>query len=166
MPGTLRGCRPWGVDAFSLGDRAVNPARTGMREQAADHIARARQAALRSGSTLALGRLNAGLTRHLRQALATATVEGLEPQVEETLEWLGVAAAALKQPARERSGRLTPSEQRVARLTAEGLTNAQIAVRLFISAHTVKVHLAHAYAKLGVSGRAQLAALPAENTGD
>jgi heme-degrading monooxygenase HmoA len=38
-------------------------------------------------------------------------------------------------------------------------SNAQIAERLFISVHTVKVHLARAYTKLEVSGRAQLAAI-------
>jgi DNA-binding CsgD family transcriptional regulator len=54
---------------------------------------------------------------------------------------------------------LTQSEQRVAHLAAEGLSNAQIAERLFISVHTVKVHLARAYTKLEVSGRAQLAAI-------
>ena len=42
---------------------------------------------------------------------------------------------------------------------AEGLTNPQIAERLFVSRSTVKVHLAHIFAKLGVSTRAELAAL-------
>jgi ATP/maltotriose-dependent transcriptional regulator MalT len=54
-------------------------------------------------------------------------------------------------------GELTPSEQRVVELAAEGLSNKQIAARLVVSVHTVEVHLSHAYAKLGVRSRAQLA---------
>ena len=42
-------------------------------------------------------------------------------------------------------------------LVADGLTNAQIAEQLLISVNTVKAHLSHAYAKLGISSRTQLA---------
>ena len=53
-------------------------------------------------------------------------------------------------------GQLTPSEQRVAELAAGGLSNKEIAARLFVTQHTVEVHLSHAYAKLGVRSRTQL----------
>lgn len=52
---------------------------------------------------------------------------------------------------------LTPAELEVSRLAAAGLSNPEIAARLFVSRNTVKVHLAHAYAKLQVTGRAALA---------
>ena len=52
---------------------------------------------------------------------------------------------------------LTPTELQVADLAAEGLTNAVIAERLYISANTVKTHLSHIYHKLGVNGRTELA---------
>ena len=55
-------------------------------------------------------------------------------------------------------GSLTPTELEVVRHVAEGLTNPQIAERLFVSRSTVKMHLAHIFAKLGVSTRAELAA--------
>ena len=55
------------------------------------------------------------------------------------------------------AGELTAAEQRVVDLAASGLSNKQIARRLFVAVHTVEVHLAHAYAKLGVQSRAQLA---------
>jgi DNA-binding NarL/FixJ family response regulator len=42
-------------------------------------------------------------------------------------------------------------------LVATGLTNPQIAERMFIARGTVKVHLSHVFAKLGVSTRAELA---------
>ena len=53
---------------------------------------------------------------------------------------------------------LTPTEQAVVALVAEGLSNPQIAARLFISRSTVKTHLNHAFTKLDVSSRAELAA--------
>src|SRR5690606_4849131 len=56
-------------------------------------------------------------------------------------------------------GSLTPAELEVARLAVDGLTNPEIAARLFISRATVKTHLSHAYAKLGVSNRTELAAV-------
>ena len=55
------------------------------------------------------------------------------------------------------AGGLTAAEQRVVDLAASGLSNKQIARRLFVAVHTVEVHLAHAYAKLGVHSRVQLA---------
>ena len=52
---------------------------------------------------------------------------------------------------------LTPSESRVARMAAEGLTNREIAQALFVTPKTVEVHLGSAYRKLGISSRMQLA---------
>lgn len=52
---------------------------------------------------------------------------------------------------------LTPSERQVAELAARGLSNKEIAGRLVVSVYTVEAHLTHAYAKLGVRSRAQLA---------
>jgi DNA-binding NarL/FixJ family response regulator len=54
-------------------------------------------------------------------------------------------------------GELTPTEQRVATLAAEGLSNKEIAATLFVTVHTVEAHLSHAYRKLGVRSRGQLA---------
>jgi DNA-binding CsgD family transcriptional regulator len=53
---------------------------------------------------------------------------------------------------------LTASEERVAALVAEGLTNKQVAGRLFVTDRTVEGHLSRIYAKLGVHSRAELAA--------
>ena len=53
---------------------------------------------------------------------------------------------------------LTPTERSVADLVAEGLSNPQIGERLYISHRTVQTHLAHVFAKLDISARAQLAA--------
>ena len=53
---------------------------------------------------------------------------------------------------------LTPTERQVADLALAGMTNAQIADRLFIGRETVKTHLSSAYAKVGVANRTQLVA--------
>ena len=55
---------------------------------------------------------------------------------------------------------LSPSERQVVLLAAEGLTNPEIAARLFVSPRTVGAHLYRSFTKLGVSNRTQLTALP------
>jgi DNA-binding CsgD family transcriptional regulator len=52
---------------------------------------------------------------------------------------------------------LTPREREVAVLLAEGLTNAQLAERLFISPRTAAVHVSNILAKLGMSSRTEVA---------
>lgn len=53
---------------------------------------------------------------------------------------------------------LTPSEKKVARLTATGMTNGEVAAALFISPKTVEFHLSGIYRKLGIRSRAELGA--------
>ncbi|MFE9693598.1 response regulator [Micromonospora sp. NPDC005806] len=53
---------------------------------------------------------------------------------------------------------LSPRELDVVRLTARGLTNAEIAARLFISVGTVKSHLGSVQTKLGARNRVEIAA--------
>ena len=53
---------------------------------------------------------------------------------------------------------LTPTEVEVVELVGDGLSNPEIAERLFMSRSTVKTHLNHVFTKLGVSSRAELAA--------
>ncbi len=53
---------------------------------------------------------------------------------------------------------LTPTELEVVRHIAAGLANRQIGERMFIAPGTVKIHLSHIFAKLGISSRAQMAA--------
>ena len=52
---------------------------------------------------------------------------------------------------------LTPSELRVARMAAEGMTNREIAQSLFVTAKTIETHLRHVYQKLDIAGRTELA---------
>ena len=62
---------------------------------------------------------------------------------------------------------LAAAERRAATLAAADRTNRQIAEELFLSVRTVEIHLTNAYRKLGISRRAELAAvLRPEPTGD
>jgi DNA-binding CsgD family transcriptional regulator/tetratricopeptide (TPR) repeat protein len=63
---------------------------------------------------------------------------------------------AVKQPTNSWGG-MTDSELRVARLVAEGLTNREVAERLFVSPHTINGHLRQVFAKVGVNSRVELA---------
>jgi len=62
-------------------------------------------------------------------------------------------------------GALTPAEERVAALVAEGRTNREVAAALFLSERTVEGHLSHVFGKLGLRHRAEVArALAARET--
>lgn len=56
---------------------------------------------------------------------------------------------------------LTEREQQVLRFLAQGLSNKEIAARLYLSVRTVEGHLANAYAKLDVHSRTEAALLAA-----
>jgi DNA-binding NarL/FixJ family response regulator len=51
---------------------------------------------------------------------------------------------------------LSPSERRVTRLAAQGLTNREIAEELFVTRKAVEWHLSNAYGKLGIASRKEL----------
>jgi len=61
-------------------------------------------------------------------------------------------------------GALTPTERQVVELATKGLTNPDIGERIFIARGTVKIHLSHIYAKLGVRNRSELVGLAARRS--
>lgn len=90
----------------------------------------------------------------------------------------GVGAVALERRARDEltaagarprramvtgAGSLTPSERRVCDLAISGLRNREIAEQLFVSLRTVETHLTHAYQKLDIAARGELAAALADD---
>jgi non-specific serine/threonine protein kinase len=71
-------------------------------------------------------------------------------------------ADKLRPVRREGLTALTRREAEIADLAVRGLTSTEIARQLAISRRTVDVHFSHIYSKLGISSRAQLAALAEE----
>jgi DNA-binding CsgD family transcriptional regulator len=137
----------------------------------------ARAAADRDGGELlAVAQEFAALGMMLYAAEATATAIPLlratrAAQTAAAAEFLGtlvarcdgarIATLAVPQPS------LTTRERQIAKLAAAGVPSKEIADRLYLSARTVDNHLLRVYAKLGIAGRAELAAalrsLPAED---
>jgi predicted ATPase/DNA-binding CsgD family transcriptional regulator len=105
--------------------------------------------------------LRAALTE---SELAAAWTEGAAMAWDDVCDYAARGRGARKRPSTGWQS-LTPAEQKVAALVAEGLTNPQVGARLFISRHTVDSHLRHVYAKLGVATRAELATRVARRDG-
>jgi DNA-binding CsgD family transcriptional regulator len=93
-------------------------------------------------------------------AFEQAHSEGAALSSHDAVAWLRRTRGARKRPAHGWES-LTPTELEVVRHAAAGLTNPQIGGRLLMARATVKVHLSHVYAKLGVRNRSQLAATAA-----
>ena len=103
----------------------------------------------------ALDQLNAAFDTYIEcEAIADAR------RVGRALRRLGVERRIVTHP-RAKTGwdSLTDSELKVVNLIAEGATNRDVATELHLSPHTVKTHVHNAFAKLGITSRAQLAQL-------
>jgi DNA-binding CsgD family transcriptional regulator/tetratricopeptide (TPR) repeat protein len=120
--------------ASALEDLGVAQLRTGALAEGVDTLGRALVRYSEAGATWDAGRVRGRLRSNgVRRRLVTST----RPDT-------GWAA-------------LTASELAVVRLIAQGLTNRETAERLFVSPHTVNSHLRHAFTKLGVNSRLELA---------
>jgi DNA-binding NarL/FixJ family response regulator len=128
----------------ALGEAAADAARTVMPFE-------------RARTLLALGQAHRRVKRKreargtLEEALAVFQGLGARLWAEKTRAEL--ARIGGRAPSR---GELTPTEQRVAELAAEGRSNREIAAAAFVTPKTVEFHLRNVYAKLGVRSRMQL----------
>jgi DNA-binding CsgD family transcriptional regulator len=110
------------------------------------------------GAALRRGGRTGAAKEPLREALDLGVECGAQPLAARAREELAAAGA---RPRRDRlRGRdaLTASELRVATMAAGGATNREIAQALFVSLRTVETHLTHAYQKLDIGSRAEIAA--------
>jgi DNA-binding CsgD family transcriptional regulator len=100
-------------------------------------------------------------TALLSQALTCYTGLGATwdaRRVRSRLRDLGIhRRLVLREPATNGWSAMTAPEASVAELVAEGLTNREVAERLFLSPHTVNSHLRHVFTKLGIKSRVELA---------
>jgi DNA-binding NarL/FixJ family response regulator len=116
-----------------------------------------------AGRELARAQRNAEAIDQLNAAFDTYTeCEAIADarRVGRALRQLGVKRRIVAQP-RAKTGwdSLTDSELTVLTLIAQGATNRDVATQLHLSTHTVKTHVHNAFAKLGITSRAQLGQL-------
>ena len=131
------------ADAFALSAELARPKATG---DLIDSAAGACRAALGDGP------------------FAGAWAAGQRMTLEDAAAYASRGRGRRRRPAAGWTG-LTPTELRVASAVADGLSNPQIAERMFISRRTVASHLTSIFRKLGVSSRAELAAVAARREG-
>jgi DNA-binding CsgD family transcriptional regulator len=88
---------------------------------------------------------------------AAAWNEGAALSLDDAIAYARRGRGERKRPAAGWAS-LTPTEQQVTELVADGLSNPEIAERLFISRRTVASHLTHVFAKVNVRTRNELTA--------
>ena len=99
----------------------------------------------------------------LRAALALFERMRCEPWIERTESELRASGETLRARGPGSAvDELTPQELQVATLAAAGLSNKQVAARLFLSVKTIEAHLHRTYRKLDVQSRSELAPLLAQ----
>ncbi|MGV9915439.1 ATP-binding protein [Streptomyces tendae] len=139
-----------GTDMLELFDRALSSVEDG---QWPFDVARVR---LFYGENLRRRRATKEAREQLLAALEAFEQLGAEPWVKRATAEL--RATGYTGPAIEpsKSVSLTAQELQIAKLAASGLTNKQIAERLFLSHRTIGTHLYQIYPKLGISSRTAL----------
>jgi DNA-binding CsgD family transcriptional regulator len=126
--------------AAALEDRADIMVRHAEKEPAIDDLSRALSLYADAGASWDAGRVRGRLREiGIRRRLSASA--------RPTRGWVG----------------LTDSELLVVRLVGEGLTNRETAAKLYLSPHTVSMHLRHAFSKLGINSRVELARVVVEH---
>jgi DNA-binding CsgD family transcriptional regulator len=107
------------------------------------------------GEALRRRRQRVAAQEHLTAAASAFAAVGARVWGRRAKDELRAAGARLPRTASNTP--LTPQEQRVAGLVAEGLANKEIAARLVVSTKTVEGHLRNIFEKLGATSRTQVA---------
>jgi DNA-binding CsgD family transcriptional regulator len=93
---------------------------------------------------------------YLREAHDTFVSLGLQPWADRARAELRASGERTPEPTNTVRQALSPQELRIAQLAAAGLSNREIADRLFLSHRTVGAHLYRVYPKLGIVSRSEL----------
>lgn len=124
------------------------------------------RAQLAYGEFLRRARRRVDAREHLRSAIATFDRLGATAWADRATEELRASGeTARRRSGDDDAGALTAQELQVARLVKSGLSNREVAARLFVSPRTVEFHLRNVFAKLGISSRGGLVAADLEPAG-
>jgi DNA-binding CsgD family transcriptional regulator len=111
------------------------------------------------GEFLRRARRRVDAREHLRAALTTFEDVGAQTWAERARQELRASGESARKRDESTRTELTPQERQVARFVAEGLSNRDVAARLFLSPRTIDFHLRNVFTKTGVSSRGELARL-------
>jgi DNA-binding CsgD family transcriptional regulator len=131
-------------------------------QAAIDHLARTRirgelaRAHLSYGEWLRRHNRRNDARDQLRTAHAMFTDMGMDGFAGLAAGELAATGETVRKRSVETSSQLSAQQAQIARLVREGLSNQEIALRLFISRRTVEWHLSGIFAKLGITSRRQL----------
>ncbi len=114
------------------------------------------------GEHLRRNRRRADARVPLREALDLFETLGARHWAERARQELRASGETARRGAEAASAALTPSEAQVAAQVRQGLSNKEVAARLFVSPRTVDFHLRNVYAKLGITSRTELVSLAAD----
>jgi DNA-binding CsgD family transcriptional regulator len=145
-----------GADAQSLYELALE------RHDRSAHKAERARTQLAFGEFLRRSRRRVDARTHLRAALQTFDDLGAAPWAERARQELRASGETARKRDPSTAASLTPQELQVARLVRQGLSNRDAAAQLFLSPRTIDFHLRNVFAKVGVTSRTGLIALPLE----
>jgi DNA-binding CsgD family transcriptional regulator len=94
---------------------------------------------------------------HLRAARDMFEALGVQPWADKARAELRASGERIAEPVRAPNQPLSPQELQIAQMAASGLSNREIADRLFLSHRTVGTHLYRVFPKLGIVSRSELA---------
>lgn len=156
--------RPWGLATAARSAALIASARGDSEDAlAATDRALAEHERLdwpleRGRTLLVRGGILRRLGRRLDAAAALAEAKAVFGSIRTPLWHLRAEAEEHRLGGRRRADdALTPTEERVADLASQGLRNAEIAARLFVTTKTVEAALSRVYRKLGIRSRTELA---------
>lgn len=145
-----------GANAQSLYELALE------RHTHSAHKAARARTQLAFGEFLRRSRRRVDARTHLRAALQTFDDLGAAPWAERARQELRASGETARKRDPSTAATLTPQELQVARLVRQGLSNRDAAAQLFLSPRTIDFHLRNVFAKVGVTSRTGLVALPLE----
>jgi len=164
--GTATGS-PWATAAaahgralLSDGDEAERQFLTALEHHAASPrpFDRARTE-LAYGDFLRRTRRRVDARTHLRAGLQIMSDLGAVSWIDRAAQELRASGETARRRRPSAASELTHQEREVARLVGQGLSNREVAARLFVSLRTVEFHLRNVFAKLGINSRTRLARL-------